>query len=327
MPLDVRAEITRVFERLERWTRALPEPLRGAGETLAQALGAPPDTPLVEAWGDRLDLLVATPLILARRFPGRGIERLARDAAYGAVAGYFFIRIQDDVLDEPESIDTSYLLLGNELVAELFGTYRRLFPPRDAFWRYLDAYWRETSRFTLAERRGEHAEPGAPPEGDLARLGRKSGAAKIPMAAVCCAARRPAAIARYAAFLDTVHGAMQVLNDVVSLVKDLRHAHPSSVTDAGAATAATSGGATPEAVAGRMLLTTHLEDALDGARRGIDRARERLGPLGEGFDDVLDARRHAIELVRADLVRTKLTTLFALAGLSAAVPEFARRSA
>lgn len=314
-PLDIRKASERAFARLERWLRALPPPLREAGSALPRALGAPEGERLFEAWGERLAFLVATPVLVAEHYRITRARRVAEEAAYGALAGYFHVRIQDNVLDEPERFDSSYLLLGNELVAEFFGVYHGLFPPGHRFWHYFRRYWRETSRFTLWEKVA-HAGRHAPfHERDLPRLGKKHGGAKIPMAAVCLAAGREQDIPRYARFLDAVHLADQLVNDVLSVTKDLRHHHLSYVAGRALCVARRNGGALAEAegVVGRTLLTTELEEVLDRACRLHETALEGLGPLARAFDAEVRKRLVVVRELREHMIRAKVTTLLGFA--------------
>jgi len=212
---------------------SLPEPLRSHARLLVKAL-APEHPSLVDYYGAKEAYpLLRFPLWLEEKYVGEGVlsprEGLGVKVAAATLFGYLYIRIQDNVLDEPDMFDSAYLLVGNELVSEFFSIYHSIFPAGARFWDYFREYWRSTSNNTLWEWLSCNGRITEFRSSDMARVAGKLDGSKISVAAICLKAGREADIARYVAVMDDLNQASQIHNDVVSFVKDLKHRYFTSV--------------------------------------------------------------------------------------------------
>ncbi len=223
----VEKRLTDASARYSAFVKSLPEPLRGQAKALAKAL-APGSGSLVEHYGAvEAYPLLRFPLWLEEKYIGDKLfsesDGYGLDAVCASLYGYLYIRIQDNVIDEPELFNKDFLLLGNEYVREFFSAYHMLFPPGSPFWGYLRRYWLATANNTLWERQECGGKIRVFGDEDLARVGGKLEGGKISMAALCILAGREVDIARYGPVMDNLNIASQLHNDAVSFVKDLRH--------------------------------------------------------------------------------------------------------
>ncbi len=312
MPTELEKRLSSVGRRYSRLVRELPEPLRSKADSLKGAL-APDARNLIEYYGARQ----AYPLL---RFPLWLEDKYARDGrinarkGYGAktaaaaLFGYLYIRIQDNVLDEPDQFDSAYLLLSNEFVREFFEIYHGLFLPESSFWRYMREYWRGTSNNTLWERNACVGRLTSFRVGDLARIGGKLDGAKVSIASICLLADREADIPLLCRVMDCVNISSQLHNDVVSFVKDLKNKYFTSViinTLGESESAARPDEIFRKAVV-RALTGNHLESALTRARQYNERARGLMGP-GElpGLDEYVRLKNEHLEEIGEELSQLK----------------------
>jgi len=227
MPDLFEKRLSAAATRYNAFVKSLPEPLRGQAKSLTKAL-APGANSLVEFYGAVEGYpLLRFPIWLEEKYIKDGC--LSEENDYGVEAvcaslyGYLYIRIQDNVIDEPELFNKDFLLLGNELVREFFFTYQWLFDPGSPFWDYMRRYWLTTTNNTLWERIECGGKLRAFGDEDLAKVGGKLEGGKISMAALCILAGREEDIARYGPVMDRLNIASQLHNDAVSFVKDLKH--------------------------------------------------------------------------------------------------------
>lgn len=159
----------------------------------------------------------------AGRLPQMGPEfERAIDYAYGTMAGYLYIRIQDDIYDEPERpSDTRLLLVANELIRETFCAFGRHQEVSGPFWSCFRRYWEDFGQATLWQMDANRGRYTVADEADLVRSGRRLSLAKAPCAAVLldlgCASR----MGRLDEGMDQLQAANQLANDVASLPRDI----------------------------------------------------------------------------------------------------------
>jgi len=192
-------------EHADRWMRAL------AGD-------APPERYFLHP---RAFPAVLLPWLLEtaiRRQPSRAFQR---DVVYSTVAGYFFVRLTDDLMDgEPVAAPVVPLLI--VLHAEFEQTYHPYFPPSHAFWDDL-----ARSSYQAAETASRDAGQGRiTREHFLASSARKVAGAKIPIAAVCHRYGRSDLVAPWSAFVDLLGQWHQMLNDMLGWSRDLQRETP-----------------------------------------------------------------------------------------------------
>jgi hypothetical protein len=153
------ASIDAAWELCEARLAALPTPLDELGTRFLASIGngvgghrlyfsTPLSPPLLY-----MPLWLADGLRERGRLPSGAEEALVKIVA-GTMLGYFYIRIQDDAIDEPTRADAELLLLGNALFTGMVRMYRDALPDRDApFLEAFDRAWSDFSRLTLAEQR------------------------------------------------------------------------------------------------------------------------------------------------------------------------------
>jgi len=153
-----------------------------------------------------------------RRNPSRSFQR---DVVYSTVAGYYFVRLTDDLMDgEPVAPPVVPLLI--VLHAEFEQTYHRYFPAGHAFWDVL-----RRSSYQAAETASRDAgQRRITREHFLASSARKVAGAKIPIAAVCNRYDRSDLVAPWSAFVDVLGRWHQMLNDMLGWSRDLRRETP-----------------------------------------------------------------------------------------------------
>lgn len=142
----------------------------------------------------------------------------------GTLALYFYLRAQDDMVDEPADLDVSFVYAAEVFAGASAEAYARAIGGDPAFWslrrRVLDdlaavSSWefdtlRSVDPIQAAERAEEHA----------TRLGDKLGPIAIPLAATAIAAHRPDAIERLHACSLHLGRALQVANDLLNARDD-----------------------------------------------------------------------------------------------------------
>jgi len=311
MPRVIDKRLKAVARGYEGFVQGLPEPLSMLAERLPKSL-APEAKNLVEYYGaPEAYPLLRFPLWLEEKYITDGLitgaEGYGYSSAYASLMGYLYIRIQDNVLDEPEQFDSAFMLLGNEFVREFFGTLNRLFGHSSPFWDHFRNYWLATTNNTLWERMACGGNVSEFKNTDLAKIGGKLDGAKIPVAAICILAGREEDIARYGAVYDDLNIASQLHNDAVSFVKDLRHDYFTCLI------ASTLGNG--ESAPGRDILCeasikaltgSHLEDWLEVAVEYNEKALELLEP-GElpGLDEYVRGKNEHLTGLKKDILEIK----------------------
>lgn len=149
-------------------------------------------------------------------------EEPAFRASLGMLYLYLYLRIQDDALDEPESFNSDYLILGNEFISESFRQYQSLFPVESPFWDFFHRYWRETSRWILWDKQEHTKKVKSYSMADLIRVGKKMWVVNIPLAAVCFKANQDKDLPLIEEAMLPLLIGTQLLGDVLGLERDLK---------------------------------------------------------------------------------------------------------
>lgn len=184
---------------------------QGAGsiEGALTARLAPPAFALTEAY--RVDL-------------GLPDGPLLRALGEGLIGLYLYLRIQDDVIDEPSTFDPSHLYAAEIFAGASAEGFARAVGDQPVFWSFrraaldelaavsaweIDAY-RAIDRAVAARLAEEHA----------AHLGSKLVPIAIPLAALAAATDRPRALAWIAPFARALGRALQIVNDLLNARDD-----------------------------------------------------------------------------------------------------------
>ncbi len=160
---------------------------------------------------------VLLPWLAEAAIRGRPSRRFQRDVVYSTVAGYYFVRLIDDLMDG-EAVAPSLIPLLIVLHAEFEHAYHRHFPAGDPFW--VDLARGSYQAAEAASR--DAAEPQITRGWFLASSARKVAGAKIPIAAVCHHSGRPELVAPWSSFVDLLGRWHQMLNDMIGWSRDLQ---------------------------------------------------------------------------------------------------------
>ncbi|MDI1483921.1 hypothetical protein [Polyangium sp. y55x31] len=159
-------------------------------------------------------------LVGAGRDPGALDDALPRILA-GTMLGYVYVRIQDDVLDDPERADRELLLLGNACFTGMLGLLRAAVGDHRGFWDAFDRAFVTFSRFTALEQRVVRADEPYP-EALFEEHCDKVAFARVPLLAVAALVDRLDAaepeISRLVHRLGVAYG---LANDVLGWPRDL----------------------------------------------------------------------------------------------------------
>src|SRR5690606_27795560 len=139
------ALIHRLWDRLERRVAAYPTEIARQGKSFFVH---------IQARERRYFSREGTPpLLYLPIWLGRGVDRRRLlDVLEATALLYFYVRIQDDNLDEPETRGhRDWLLLGNAFVWDALEGFRRCTSDR-RFWRLASRAWTTFTEATAAER-------------------------------------------------------------------------------------------------------------------------------------------------------------------------------
>jgi hypothetical protein len=207
--------VDRMWDRLLARVRGYPRPLRLLASELVRTLGTRPRRYFS---GPDAAPILHLPIWLAGPSARRGLPDLIEATALA----YLYVRIQDNVLDEPTTRGHApHLLLANLLLADamrLLAGY--VDEPR--FWDLARSAWAVFSAETESERR-QVARMQAYPPARFRRHARKVALARIPLYAVLAKDRRldKRSTAQVDAFIDLLGEGYGLVNDVLGCPRDL----------------------------------------------------------------------------------------------------------
>jgi hypothetical protein len=139
-----------------------------------------------------------------------------RDLIRSSVAGYWFIRLTDGVMDSHLARPALAAAAGS-LYHEFEAPYHRRFGPEHPFWHHFRQSWSEAASAAFLD-----AESSATVDDArfLAVAARKSAACKIPAAAALWQAGRPERLADWMAVCDLLGAHEQMLDDITDWQRD-----------------------------------------------------------------------------------------------------------
>ena len=112
---------------------------------------------------------------------GEPNRQLHRRMTYSTMSGYLYIRLIDNLMDADAPADADLLPALSFFHLEFVEPYRRTFPPGHRFWSDFRSIWLETAEATMQDAALAEID-----RSDFERFSaRKTGAARIPVAAVC----------------------------------------------------------------------------------------------------------------------------------------------
>lgn len=260
----------RLDEALARMAR-----MNGA-HTLREALVRPASTPFVAAVDACADDL--------------GLTGDVRVASMGraTVALYAYVRLQDDLVDEPDRVDRASVFAAEALLSEHLTHFAMaVSDPAAHAWRA-----RIMRRFAGVAATEVDDRDRSPSDEDLGWMGEKFLPMAVPLVGMAVMAGREDVVASLVEFVREVGAALQLVNDAFNVAEDsaggrttpvLRWMRASNVD-------------TEEAVARATLLSDAvLARVLDEARRFTDAATRRADDMG--FKSLAGVARHARAMV------------------------------
>lgn len=217
--------VDRALATCARWFDLAPDPLRGrlsavrarvaSGQGAASvegALTAPGATPflaLIEAFRADLGL------------PGEGVVDAVGEGALGL---YFYLRIQDDMVDEPAAFGPSFAYAAEIFAGASVEGFARAAGGRPSFWEFRRAILDELSGAGVWELDTYHAmglaEAGARAEEHAAVLGSKLTPTAIPLAALAAATGQELAFTWLGTYARSLGRALQIANDLLNARDD-----------------------------------------------------------------------------------------------------------
>jgi hypothetical protein len=208
---------------LERATGRLQRDLGDTSPTLAAVM---------EQWLDRITgrqtlvdyftHLRAFPIMLfpwwmeARSCGSHDLE-FQEDLAGSSVSGYLYIRLIDNVMDEPDPAEIRILPLANYFHSRFQSVYLEHFPFGDPFWDVFHQTWMQSAEASLIDA----AEDAIDERRFLEVAARKTCAGKIPLAAVCRRYGRTAVPDWWLKAFDRMAAVHQMSNDLFDFQRDL----------------------------------------------------------------------------------------------------------
>lgn len=298
----------------------LREPIIAAGEALARAIAQ--ELPGLSAgalgWlraltttGRPADYFLHSRRFPVVRLPFWAVEDrlpdpvLLGDVLRSTMAGYWFVRLVDDLVDREARAPLGLLPLSAFLHTEFEGGFRRHFPATSPFWPVFRQRWLRLADATTIT-------AAAPTAEDLVeRATATIGAAAIPLCALTLAAGVPERFEPWAAAVDGLARVEQLVDDLVDWQSDHDRRQPNILLAEGTRRVGS------EALPG-WVVREGFRWGLDQARRAIDRVDLVVAGLGSApLSEFLRGRRAALEALDAETA----AGLAQLGALAASFPD------
>jgi hypothetical protein len=140
------------------------------------------------------------------------------DTVRSSVAGYYCIRLVDDLMDESDRFRLALLPVAQALQLGFVAPYRRHFPGDHPFWAFLDGTWIAAAESTARDHRMEEIG-----ENEFRAVSaRKVAAARIPTFAACSFAGMEHGAPEWLAFVDALGVFEQFMDDFFDWHRDYR---------------------------------------------------------------------------------------------------------
>ncbi len=292
--------IERLWARLQARIDAYPPALRQLGQRFFDWAGP-----------GYFSMPDAAPLLHLPIWFGKGVDVGTLDDILEATAlAYAYVRIQDNVIDEPEGRGhPPLLLLGNALLWDAMAGFRK--HGDDAFWARSRRAWLDFSEFTELERRQLNADaPYTHP--DFVAHARKCALAELPLYAVMAATGDWAGVAAVPRLVHALARSYGCVNDVMGHARDLESGARTylwSEVRASAARGNTSAAPPAELLRAELFAGTTMDALLVEAGTTLNDARAAAAELHiDTFDRFADQRAARITELQTRLALVRLTS-------------------
>lgn len=142
-----------------------------------------------------------------------------RELATSSISGYLYIRLIDNLMDGDAPADASMLPSLSLLHTRFTESFRKWFGHLHPFWEEFKGIWFETAEVTLRDSMLDSID-----RGQFETISaRKTGAAKIPVAATAYVLDRSDLLSDWYQFIDRFGCWHQMVNDLFGFHKDLRN--------------------------------------------------------------------------------------------------------
>jgi hypothetical protein len=144
------------------------------------------------------------------------------DLVYSTISYYYHIRLTDNLMDGHATLELSILPVLACLFAQFQRRYQHYFAPEHPFWESFDRFLIESCEATIRDASLDEISCD-----QFVRVSaKKTGAVKIPLAAVCYRYERPELLPSWEQFVDLFGCWHQMYNDLYDWHRDLQHNTP-----------------------------------------------------------------------------------------------------
>lgn len=193
-------------EQVSRWTKGLPN----ADLTEEEYFKHPRSFPML-----------LLPWWLEKTLPGADLD-FQKDLVYSTISYYYHIRLIDNLMDGHATVELAILPVLACLFAQFQQQYQRYFALEHPFWESFDRFLLESCEATIKD-----AGLGEIDHDQFIHVSaKKTGAAKIPLVAVCYRYAHPELLPSWAQFVDLFGRWHQMQNDLYDWHRDLHHDTP-----------------------------------------------------------------------------------------------------
>ncbi|GDX83038.1 hypothetical protein LBMAG42_48490 [Deltaproteobacteria bacterium] len=294
--------VERLWVRLNARIDAYPPALRQLGQRFLSWAG-----PGYFSMPDAAPLL-HLPIWLGRDVPPDTLD----DILEATALAYAYVRIQDNVIDEPEGRGhPPFLLLGNALLWDAMSGFRK--HGNDSFWERSRRAWLDFSEFTELERRQLQTDDRYT-HADFVAHARKCALAEVPLYAVMSARGDWAGAEAVPRLVHALARSYGCVNDVMGHVRDLESGAKTYLWSEvrASATRGTPGAtAPPELLRAELASGGVMDSLLAEAAATLNDARVAAAELEiPTFDRFADQRAARIAELQLRLAFVRLTSAF-----------------
>ena len=230
--------------------------------------------------------------------------------AFNTLLLYFYLRIQDNLIDEDEEReDRQFLYLCNPFIRSFFTIYQEIFPSRSPFWGSFNAIWDEFSEVSAQEKMA--GSTCSVTEAEVLRLGSKLLPGAIPAVAMAHMAGREDDAEAIVEMIRWLGLGIQLMNDFFNWRTDLALGHETYFLDRLCRHQGQNlhdrMAAVYQAMLRSPLLNNYLCRAIDAHRQ----AWKEAAPLGgETFRSYIEYKIDLIDEIRKNIIRGQIEAAF-----------------
>lgn len=233
--------------------------------------------------------------------------------AFSTLILYFYLRIQDNLIDEDvEREDRQFLYLCNPFIRSFFTIYQEIFPSRSPFWRSFNAIWDEFSEVSAQEKTAGRT--CSIKDAEVLRLGSKLLPGAIPAVAMAHMAGREDDAEALVEMSRWLGLGIQLMNDFFNWRTDLALGHETYFLDGLCRVQGQNLRDRMATIYQAMLKSPRLNDYLCRAIDAHRQAWNRVSHLGVGtFGSYIEYKIGLIDEMRKHIIRGQIEAAFGVA--------------